>query len=236
MRILAIVIGVLVLAAGIAIGVLARRHRRAGKATTFWRSMERLGFVIAVLSGSASLIITLLVLVLERPASPVTEGRQPGRTTGSPPTTAPPGSPRVVIDRQGFALGPPSSFPAPETDKVDLDSGHRGYGTIVEQWGKDFQPDPGGRTDIIIEDGEIHSYDGTERSMVLLADAGSGGYAACRRALAEEDSRVARIPLADLAAGSQVCSRTDQGRTALVTVQEAGQGPVLTIAFTTWER
>ncbi|MEO3812814.1 hypothetical protein ABGB17_27755 [Sphaerisporangium sp. B11E5] len=243
-RILAIVVCVLAVAVGVMIGVLARRHRKAGKGTTFWLSVERLGFVIAVISGSASLIFSVLGPILERHAdppvpSPAVTGQPPSRTTGRSPSTPPPdgepGSRRVVLSEQGFALGPPSSFPKPETDKIDLDSGHRGHGPIVEQWGMDSQPDPGGRTDIIIEDGEIHSYDGNERTMALLVEPGGGGFAACESALAREDGRVARIALDDLEAGSQVCASTDKGRTALVTVEEVSQGPVLTIGFTTWE-
>ncbi|MFD1117344.1 hypothetical protein ACFQ3A_23530 [Sphaerisporangium aureirubrum] len=145
-----------------------------------------------------------------------------------------PGDPRVVLSGRGFALGPPSSFPKPETDKIDLDSGYRGYGPIVEQWGVDSQPDAGGRTEIIIEDTQVHTFDSDERTVALLSRGEPGDYASCKIALAREDGRVARVSLGDLGVGSRMCVSTDEKRVALVTVDAVSSGPVLTISYTTW--
>lgn len=147
----------------------------------------------------------------------------------------PSAKPLVVLAGDDFSLGPPSAFPNRETDKIDLDTGERGYGQVVEQWGVDSQPDNGRRTDVIIEETEIHAFSDGARVLALLSGDGGGEYHACLNALADDSRRATRIPLRDLDRGSRLCVETDEERVALITIKAVSAGPVLTIGYITWQ-
>lgn len=134
----------------------------------------------------------------------------------SPPTTDGGKTPTVLLQKNGFELGPPSAYPNPETDKLDLDTGERGYGKIVEET-------------------DLHAFSDGDRVLVRLDAAEQGTYESCARALAVTARRMSRIPLRELGPDSRLCVSTDQGRVALVTIRSILHGPILLIDYITWE-
>ncbi|MFI9560921.1 hypothetical protein [Nonomuraea endophytica] len=156
-------------------------------------------------------------------------------TQSSPPAAADKGNPQVLLVKDAFDLGPPSTYLGPETDKIDLDTGERGYGKISQDTGIDLQPDAGGRTDLVIEESEVHTFADSDRNLAPLTKGEQGDYGACAGALADDSRRAARISLRELREGARLCVRTDEKRVALVTVKSVSQGPALTIGYVTWE-
>lgn len=179
-------------------------------------------FSVVLFALALSPTLLLLVLGTPDPASP-----RPQATLRTHPT--------VLLSKDAFNLGPPSAYPREETDKIDLDTGERGYGKIVEETGVDLQPDNGRRTDVIIEETEIHAFSESSRSLAVLDRAEQAGYNACAIALVDDARRVGRIALRDFVTGSRLCVKSDEERIALISVLGVSEGPVLTISYVTWE-
>jgi hypothetical protein len=213
-----------------------RRRRKAGRGDEWWQGVERLSWICTLICSPLALVSGIMIPVATLPASPpnnpIVTDSSPRK---SPDAVAPSGGLKVVVTGDDFSLGPPSKCPGPETDKIDLDTGERGYGKVVQDLGLDCQPDDGGRTDVIIEGVEIHSFGDGDKSIALLSAESGSGHASCVTALADNSRRVARVPLRGLGQGSRLCVETDEGRIALITIKAVSAGPVLTIGYTTWE-
>jgi hypothetical protein len=187
---------------------------------TTWTWVERFSWLFGIVSGAAA-VWTLVPSVAGT--------SQAGSLT---PTSS--AESEVLLRRDEFPLGPPSGFPREETDKIDLDTGERGHGKIVEDSGVDLQPDGGGRADLVIEETSVHAFSDGDRSLAVLKAGEPTTYASCSGVLADGSRRVARISLDDIDPDSRLCVRTDKGRVALVMVLRESEGPILTIAYTTW--
>lgn len=215
---------------------ITRRRRRSGDAEGWWKNVERVTWLFTLVLSPISFLVAVVTPFVtwgdstsNTPA--VTESSHAGPSGRNQPST----KPLVALTDDNFSLGPPSAFLNLETDKIDLDTGERGYGQVVEQWGVDSQPDNGRRTDVIIEETEIHAFSGGDRVLALLSGDGGGEYYACLNALADDSRRTARIPLRDLNRGSRLCVETDEERVALITIKAVSAGPVLTVSYITWE-
>ncbi|MFC4531037.1 hypothetical protein [Sphaerisporangium dianthi] len=247
--ILAVVVCVVAVIGGILIIALARRRRRAGKDTEYWKSVERVGFACTVVCTPLALALSVVAPIVTQAAVPPPLSSSDTSSAVSTPgdvalpsperpsrvASDPPGQPKVLLSGTGFALGPPSAFPAPETDKIDLDTGERGYGPIVEQWQIDAQPDNGRRTDLIIEKTQVHAFSEGDRTFTVLSDQEAGTRGSCVNALALDSERIGRLSLREIEQGSRLCVETDEKRVALVTIGLVSSGPVLSIDYVTWD-
>jgi hypothetical protein len=110
-----------------------------------------------------------------------------------------------------------SNVPLTSTnDKVDLDTGEPGYGSMPQgAW----NPDRGGRlADLIVEHDEVHTACRTPQMYLMTQGDVDAGVKACRRAVKSEVLS-SSIRLAELAEGSVMCVRTDEGLVARVEIQ-----------------
>ncbi|NUP00186.1 MAG: hypothetical protein HOW59_19905 [Nonomuraea sp.] len=204
----------------------------SGSEPAIWTWAERASWLCGIVSAVVAvwpLAASLLGTTQAGSATPASSTNPASARSVNGP------EPEVLLRKDVFPLGPPSAFPREETDKIDLDTGERGYGKIVEDFGADLQPDDGGRADLFIEETSVHAFSDSDRKLVVLKADEPATYASCSGGLADDARRVARIPLDDIDSGTRLCVQTDKGRAALVTVLRESDGPVLTIAYTTWE-
>ncbi len=103
-----------------------------------------------------------------------------------------------------------------KNDKVDLDTGEPGYGSMPQgAW----NPDSGGRlADLIVEHDEVHTACRTPQMYLMTQGDADAGVKACRRAVKSEVLS-SSIRLAELTEGSVICVRTDEGLVARVEIQ-----------------
>ncbi len=147
-----------------------------------------------------------------------------------PPTEAPsedtedtenpcsrPGPKPADLPRKAEYVLKESNVPLTSTnDKVDLDTGEPGYGSMPQgAW----NPDRGGRlADLIVEHDEIHTACRTPQLYLMGQEDAVRGVKACRRTVKSE-ALSSSIRLAELTEGSVICVRTDEGLVARIKIQ-----------------
>ncbi|MFC4056101.1 hypothetical protein ACFOY4_40990 [Actinomadura syzygii] len=140
----------------------------------------------------------------------------------------------LVQNRSGCVLRPSTSVFKNHLDKIDLDTGEPGHGGTEVLIGYRRK---GGPAEIILN---FHDISNASRvpGFVKIARDQPAGAAECRALLRNRAARVSRFNNADLGQGDRLCVKTDQGRIALVHVQEmmAAPNPRLVIAFQVWDR
>ncbi|MFI6505898.1 hypothetical protein [Nonomuraea typhae] len=151
---------------------------------------------------------------------------------GADQSGAQPAAHAVLVKRDSYALRPSSSVATNDEDKVDLDTGHPGYGRSTIQLGPARD---GGPAEIILEDDHVHGFDKT--APFAPAPKGASTFQDCSTGLADQAARLARLNLSDLTEGSSFCVETSDKNISLVRIAKMQSDPVaVDISFVTWRR
>jgi hypothetical protein len=152
----------------------------------------------------------------------------------SPSTSS---EPSPVVETRNYTLTISSFVDTNDQDKIDLDTGCPGWGSMRPRFGPSRC---GELADLILDEEGLHSSDGRP-TLVKLVSPSHAGYDDCQAALDDEpDHTVSRIDVDDIGGGSELCVRTDLNKVALVRIDDLaldalGQPQVLTISFTVWD-
>lgn len=189
------------------------------------RLPDRRKKIIAVTAVCAAVVLVAATAVAASasrrgaPAAPPQTGAGDG-TDGEP-----------VMSSSGYKLRPSSETRTNDQDKVDLDTGCPGWGSM------DILIGPqrcGEKAELILEEDTLHTPDNAT-PIVQPSGGTRANQAACRELLSKSGGP-GEIPLSDLADGAELCVRTDKGRIAAVHVVSLTGSPVLTIDFEVWDR
>jgi hypothetical protein len=156
------------------------------------------------------------------------------QSSASPSTGS---DPSPVLETKNYKLTVSSFVDTNDQDKIDLDTGCPGWGSMRPRIGPSRC---GELADIILDEEGLHSNDGRPTLAKLVSNS-HPRYDDCQAALNDEpDHTVSKLDVSDIGAGTELCVRTDLNRTALVHLEDleldtAGQLAASTISFTVWD-
>jgi nucleoside phosphorylase len=141
-----------------------------------------------------------------------------------------------VVEQRGFRMRPSSFVDTNDEDKVDLDTGCPGWGSMGIKVGP---PRCGELADLVIDGNELHSARGNA-NMIVLAATDAPRRATCAAAIARKPNNgVSTIAAKDLRARLTFCVDTDKRNIGLVRItavdhDQLDQVVSMTIDFTVW--
>jgi len=189
---------------------------------------RRMGVAVVVVAV-ATLALVWVVMSTESGSADAQAGGQPGRVIREVDSYS-------LVSADEASL---SNF-CPKDDKLDLDSGQPGYGgqTQLGDYLKRCRTE-GGLAELILERSELHTPDNSLLYRVMR-DGRPASYDDCRKALDNPSELRSKLSVGELAAGTGICVRTDEGNVAFMRVHRVGtmrgsSESEAVIGFVTWQ-